>query len=224
MIADHILSAVAHENRPDADRERDANRKPAEVLDFFNIKTTDKIGEINSGRGYFSSIIAHALKDGGIVYAHTSPMSVERWKGNPIKKRLGEFPQDNMIPVVGEMESPNFPEQLDKIFNIMTYHDSVWTKADRGAMNSAIFESLSPGGVYGILDHNAKEGHGIDNCHDIHRIEKTFVIEEVISSGFIFDQESSILGNSEDELIDMVFEKHIRDRTSRFILKFKKSE
>ena len=224
MIADHILSAVEHENRPEADRERDANRKPAEVLDFFNIKTTDKIGEINSGRGYFSSIIAHALKDGGIVYAHTSPMSVERWKGNPIKKRLGEFPQDNMIPVVGEMESPNFPEQLDKIFNIMTYHDSVWTKADRGAMNSAIFESLSPGGVYGILDHNAKDGHGIDNCHDIHRIEKTFVIEEVISSGFIFDQESSILGNSEDELIDMVFEKHIRDRTSRFILKFKKPE
>ena len=224
MIADHILSAVEHENRPDADRERDANRKPAEVLDFFNIKTTDKIGEINSGRGYFSSIIAHALKDGGIVYAHTSPMSVERWKGNPIKKRLGEFPQDNMIPVVGEMESPNFPKQLDKIVNIMTYHDSVWTKADRGAMNSAIFESLSPGGVYGILDHNAKDGHGIDNCHDIHRIEKTFVIEEVISSGFIFDQESSILGNSEDELIDMVFEKHIRDRTSRFILKFKKPE
>jgi len=224
LIADHILSAVEHENRPDADRERDANRKPAEVLDFFNIKTTDKIGEINSGRGYLSSIIAHALTDGGIVYAHTSPMSVERWKGNPIKKRLGEFPQDNMIPVVGEMESPNFPEQLDKIFNIMTYHDSVWTKADRGAMNSAIFESLSPGGVYGILDHNAKDGHGIDNCHDIHRIEKTFVIEEVISSGFIFDQESSILGNSEDELIDMVFEKHIRDRTSRFILKFKKPE
>ena len=222
MIADHILSAVEHENRPEADRERDANRKPAEVLDFFNIKTTDKIGEINSGRGYLSSIMAHALTDGGLVYAHASPMSVERWKGNPIEKRLKEFHQDNLIPVVGEMESPNFPEQLDKIFNIMTYHDSVWTKADRDAMNLAIFESLNPGGVYGILDHNAKDGHGIDNCHDIHRIEKDFVIEEVISSGFIFDQESSILENDQDELIDMVFEKHIRDRTSRFILKFKK--
>ena len=74
MIADHILSAVTHQNRPDSDRERDVNRKPGEVLDFFNIKTTDKIGEMNSGRGYLSSIIAHALKDGGIVYAHTSPM------------------------------------------------------------------------------------------------------------------------------------------------------
>ena len=81
MIAEHILNAVAHKNRPDSDRERDANRKPGEVLDFFNIKTTDKVGEINSGRGYLSSIIAHALKDGGKMYAHTSPMSVERWKG-----------------------------------------------------------------------------------------------------------------------------------------------
>ncbi len=224
MIADYILNAVAHKNRPDSDRERDANRKPAELLHFFNIKTTDKVGEMNSGRGYFSSIMAHALIEGGLVYAHTSPMSVKRWKGNPIEKRLSEFPQDNLFPVVGEMESPNFPEELDKIFNIMTYHDSVWTKADRNAMNRAIFESLKSGGVYGILDHNAKAGQGIDNCHDIHRIEKEFVIDEVTSSGFIYDGQSIILENPEDELTDMVFEKHIRDRTSRFILKFKKPE
>ena len=222
MIADHILSAVEHENRPEADRERDANRKPAEVLDFFNIKTTDKIGEINSGRGYLSSIMAHALTDGGLVYAHASPMSVERWKGNPIEKRLKEFPQDNMIPVVGEMESPNFPEQLDKILNVMTYHDSVWTEADRDAMNKSIFEALKPGGIYGIIDHNAKKGRGIDNCHDIHRIEKSYVIEEVSKAGFCFKDESAMLSNPNDAMDLMVFDKSIRDQTSRFILAFQK--
>ena len=223
MIADHILSAVEHEQRPDADRERDANRKPAEVLDFFNIKTTDKIGEINSGRGYFSSIMAYALQQGGLVYAHTSPMSVERWKGNPIEKRLSEFPQDNLVPVVGEMESPNFPEKLDKIFNVMTYHDSVWTKADRDAMNISIYQALKPGGIYGIIDHNAKEGTGIDNCHDIHRIEKSYVIEEVTKAGFYFEDESGVLNNPQDSMDLMVFDKSIRDQTSRFILVFKKS-
>jgi len=222
LIADHILSAVAHENRPDSDRERDANRKPAEVLDFFNIQTTDKVGEINAGRGYFSSIMAHAMKDGGLVYAHTSPMSIERWKGNPIEKRLKEFPQDKMIPVVGEMESPNFPEQLDKIFNVMTYHDSVWTKADREAMNNSIFQALKPGGVYGIIDHNAKKGTGIDNCHDIHRIEKSYVIDEVTKVGFCFKDESVILNNPNDAMDLMVFDKSIRDQTSRFILAFQK--
>ena len=223
MIADYILTAVEHEHRPDSDRERDQNRKPSEVLDFFKIQTTDKIGEINAGRGYFSSIMAYALQQGGLVYAHTSPMSVERWKGNPIEKRLNEFPQDNLIPVVGEMESPNFPEKLDKIFNVMTYHDSVWTKADRDAMNISIYQTLKPGGIYGIIDHNAKDGTGIDNCHDIHRIEKSYVIEEVTKAGFYFEDESEILNNPQDSMDLMVFDKSIRDQTSRFILVFKKS-
>ena len=223
MIADYILTAVEHEHRPDSDRERDQNRKTSEVLDFFKIQTTDKIGEINAGRGYFSSIMAYALQQGGLVYAHTSPMSVERWKGNPIEKRLNEFPQDNLIPVVGEMESPNFPEKLDKIFNVMTYHDSVWTKADRDAMNISIYQTLKPGGIYGIIDHNAKDGTGIDNCHDIHRIEKSYVIEEVTKAGFYFEDESEILNNPQDSMDLMVFDKSIRDQTSRFILVFKKS-
>ena len=223
MIADYILTAVNHEHRPDSDRQRDQNRKPIEVLDFFKIQTTDKIGEINAGRGYFSSIMAYALQQGGLVYAHTSPMSVERWKGNPIEKRLSEFPQDNLIPVDGEMESPNFPEKLDKIFNVMTYHDSVWTKADRDAMNISIYQALKPGGIYGIIDHNAKEGTGIDNCHDIHRIEKSYVIEEVTKAGFYFEDESGVLNNPQDSMDLMVFDKSIRDQTSRFILVFKKN-
>jgi len=223
LTADYILTAVEHEKRPDSDRQRDQNRKPSEVLDFFKIQTTDKIGEINAGRGYFSSIMAYALQQGGLVYAHTSPMSVERWKGNPIEKRLSEFPQDNLIPVVGEMESPNFPEKLDKIFNVMTYHDSVWTKADRDAMNISIYQALKPGGIYGIIDHNAKEGTGIDNCHDIHRIEKSYVIEEVSKAGFYLEDESEVLNNPQDSMDLMVFDKSIRDQTSRFILVFKKS-
>lgn len=222
MTADYILTAVEHEHRPDSDRQRDQNRKPSEVLDFFKIQSTDKIGEINAGRGYFSSIMAYALQQGGLVYAHTSPMSVERWKGNPIEKRLSEFPQDNLIPVVGEMESPNFPEKLDKIFNVMTYHDSVWTKADRSAMNRSIFDALITGGIYGILDHHAKSGHGINDCHSIHRIEKNFVIKEVEASGFILEEELNSLENHDDSLTSMVFEKEIRDRTSRFVLKFRK--
>ena len=120
------------------------------------------------------------------------------------------------------MEEPNFPDGLDKIFNIMTYHDAVWSKADREAMNQSVFNTLVSGGIYGILDHNAKDGSGIDNCHDIHRIEKSFVIEEVVSSGFIFDAESTILENKSDSCTAMVFEKNIRDQTSRFLLRFKK--
>ena len=210
------------QNRPDTDSERDQNRKPADVLNFFEIKEGQKIGEMNSGRGYMSAIAAYVLEGSGEVYSHTAPQSVERWKGNPIEKRLETYPQENLIPIVGEMEAPNFPNDMDMIFNSMTYHDTVWTETDRMAMNENIFNSLKVGGSYCILDHHAKDGHGIDDCHSIHRIEKAFVIEEVSRAGFYFDDESDLLENSEDPLDQMVFDKSIRDQTSRFMLMFKK--
>ncbi len=211
------IEQALKQNRPETDIERDRNRKPADVLHFFGIQEGQKIGEMNSGRGYLSAITAYALEESGEVYAHTAPQSVKRWKGNPIEKRLEEYPQKNLIPIVGEMENPNFPEDLDMIINCMTYHDTVWTKADRMKMNESIFESLKKGGSYCIIDHHAKDGHGIDDCHSIHRIEKSFVIEEVSKAGFYFDDDSGLLESPNDLLDQMVFEKSIRDQTSRFI-------
>ena len=222
QIPTHIQHAVKSNNRPTGDIERDSFRKPAEVLTFFQIESGDKVGELNAGRGYVSGVVAEAVGTDGLVYAHISPLSVERWKGDPIEKRLKRFPQTNLHSVIGEMESPNFPVKLDKILIIMTYHDSVWTNVNREKMNQSIFNALSNGGIYGILDHNAKSGRGIDDCHSIHRIEKEFVVNEVLKAGFDLEEESNLLENPEDNLTDMVFEKHIRDRTSRFLLRFKK--
>ena len=222
QIPTNIQHAVKSKNRPTGDIERDSFRKPAEVLTFFQIESGDKVGELNAGRGYVSGVVAEAVGTDGLVYAHISPLSVERWKGDPIEKRLKRFPQTNLHSVIGEMESPNFPVKLDKILIIMTYHDSVWTNVNREKMNQSIFNALSNGGIYGILDHNAKSGRGIDDCHSIHRIEKEFVVNEVLKAGFDLEEESNLLENPEDNLTDMVFEKHIRDRTSRFLLRFKK--
>ena len=222
QISTHIQQAVKSKNRPKGDKERDRFRKPAEVLTFFQIQSGDKIGELNAGRGYVSGIVAEAVGASGLVYPHISPLSMEWWKGDPIEKRLKQFPQTNMHSVIGEMESPNFPVKLNKVLIIMTYHDSVWTNVDRDKMNRSIFKALSGGGIYGILDHHAKSGQGIDDCHSIHRIEKKFVVHEVLKAGFDLEDESGLLENPDDNLTDMVFEKHIRDKTSRFLLKFKK--
>ena len=198
-IPKHIQQAVQSNNRPTGDRERDRFRKPAEVLTFFQIEPGDKVGELNAGRGYVSGIVAEAVGTDGLVYPHISPLSVKRWKGDPIEKRLKQFPQANMHSVIGEMESPNFPVKLNKVLIIMTYHDSVWTNVDRDKMNRSIFKALSGGGIYGILDHHAKSGQGIDDCHSIHRIEKKFVVHEVLKAGFDLEDESGLLENPDDK-------------------------
>ncbi|MBQ08614.1 MAG: methyltransferase, partial [Gammaproteobacteria bacterium] len=46
------IEQALKQNRPETDIERDRNRKPADVLHFFGIQEGQKIGEMNSGRGY----------------------------------------------------------------------------------------------------------------------------------------------------------------------------
>ncbi len=65
----NIKAAVADSNRPDADKERDANRKPAETLEFLGVKPGEKVAELLPGGGYFTRLFSKAVGPKGHVYA-----------------------------------------------------------------------------------------------------------------------------------------------------------
>ncbi|MDR3415900.1 MAG: hypothetical protein P4L83_06925 [Nevskia sp.] len=72
-IPAYIAAAVADPRRPDADRQRDAERKPAEVIAFAGIKPGDKVADFMPGKGYFTRIFCKVVGDAGHVYAITVP-------------------------------------------------------------------------------------------------------------------------------------------------------
>jgi hypothetical protein len=53
-VPPNIASTVANQDRPDEDRQRDADRKPAEVLTFVGVKNGEKVADFIPGTGYFS--------------------------------------------------------------------------------------------------------------------------------------------------------------------------
>ena len=55
-IPSNIAAAVADSNRPDADKQRDANRKPAETLAFTGVKSGEQVAELLPGGGYYTRI------------------------------------------------------------------------------------------------------------------------------------------------------------------------
>jgi len=85
-------------------------------------------------------------------------------------------------------------------------------------------QSLKPGGIYGIQDHHAAPGHGTNDCHTLHRVEKQSVIDEIMAAGFELIDESSVLENPDDPCDQMIHEKGIKGRSSRFLLKFRKPD
>ena len=68
-VPNNIAAAVADSNRPDADKQRDANRKPAETLAFTGVKSGEQVAELLPGGGYYTRIFSKAVGGSGHVYA-----------------------------------------------------------------------------------------------------------------------------------------------------------
>src|SRR5258705_12372368 len=61
--------AVADPSRPDSDTTRDADRKPAQTLEFVGIKSGDKVADYAADAGYFTRLFASVVGSTGHVYA-----------------------------------------------------------------------------------------------------------------------------------------------------------
>ena len=195
-----ITAAVAAADRDDKDRALDAGRKPAEVLAFFNVAPGQRIGELFSGGGYTTEIIARIVGDGGKVYAQNTKDILDRFARAPLTARLDKPVMKNTVMVEQPTETPFPPDakNLDAVICILNYHDFVWQKVDRAKMNKAVFAALKPGGVYAIVDHSAAKGSGLRDVETIHRIDEDAVKKEILAAGFKLDAESDLLRNPDD--------------------------
>src|SRR5277367_2565770 len=63
----NIALAVHNPNRPSKDTDRDAARKPVEVLNFAGVKPGEQVLELIPGGGYFTRLLSAAVGPTGHV-------------------------------------------------------------------------------------------------------------------------------------------------------------
>jgi len=223
-LPDYITAALKSARRPAEDTSRDESRQIAQLMAFFGIRPGMRVADLMASRGYIAGVLAEIVGSEGVVYAQNSPQMIARFKGqSPILKRIEQYRLTNVVDVVAELESPNLPdEKLDAVFSFLFYHDMVWVGTDRPAMIAAVYRALKPGGVFAVVDHQAPDGSGIRLSADMHRIDKQLVVDEVTAGGFQLVEEGKFFVNTDDPLDSLVFDKQIRDRTQKFVLKFMK--
>lgn len=225
-IPKHIARAVAGADRPQADRDRDAARKPGQVLAFFGVKRGMTILDLQSGSGYYTEILSGAVGSGGKVYAHNDNLYWAFVK-DQAAERHGRL--KNVTPL--QVNLPDLavePGSVDMALLILAFHDFYYKHeaqpepVDAAAALAAIKRALKPGGVFGIIDHAAKDGSPPETGDKLHRIDEALVKRLVLEAGFVLDDEADFLRNPEDDRTQTVFAEGIRFRTDRFILKFRK--
>ncbi|MEA3062346.1 MAG: hypothetical protein QOJ94_2127 [Sphingomonadales bacterium] len=205
--------------RPDSDRVRDADRKPAEVVAFSGVRPSDKVAELAPGGGYFTRILSGAVGPGGIVYA------VSR-QATPALQAIAAA-RPNVKLAVGPTGTIPVPEPVDVVWTTLNYHDFKNVKLDGGsdaalAVDAAAFKALKPGGIYFIVDHEAGKGVGASVTSTLHRIESALVKREVEAAGFRLEAESPLLRHPADDHSQKVQETGIRGKTDQFVLRFRK--
>jgi predicted methyltransferase len=203
---------LAHPGRLNDERQLDSARKPDQVMAFYGIKKGDRVADLLAGRGYYTVIISQIVGADGLVYS-TNTRARDDWSD---RFKTASF--TNVRTVVGPMDRIELPQDgsLDFAFTHLNYHDL--SREVRAGMNKRVLAALKKGGVYGVVDHSAREGTGDSDSKTLHRIDKQLVIKEVSEAGFKLVDEGAMLRRPDDQR-DFNVNK-VRNQDDRFVLKF----
>ncbi len=221
-----INAAVNASDRSAQDRALDAGRHPVELLSFFSVHAGQRVAELGAGGGYTTELLARVVGPSGVVYGQNNAFVLERFAQGPWTERLAKPVMQNVRRIDSEFDAP-LPgvDNLDLVINVLFYHDSVWLKTDRAAMNRAVFAALAPGGVYGIVDHSAQAGAGVTQAETLHRIEQSVVQTEIEAAGFVLMKSGDFLsveGDTRDWNASPRAAAEKRGQSDRFVLAFVK--
>jgi len=223
----YVTAAVADKGRPEADVKRDADRKPAEMLEFAGVKPGMTVVDFIPGGGYFTRIFAKAVGPKGVVYAVYPPPRPSTDPAKPTPTPASETiaadpAYANVKAVKTAPASFSVPQKADVVWTSQNYHDLHNAPGlDMATFNKAIYDELKPGGVFIVLDHAAAPGDpGVTKT--LHRIDPAVVKQEVTAAGFTFEGESTVLRNPTDDHTKAVFDPAIRGHTDQFVYKFRK--
>jgi predicted methyltransferase len=221
-----VEAALAADSRPQADRDRDHNRRAVDTLNFFGLKDNMRVMELLPGGGWYTRVLAPVLAENGQLYvalgtgrASTTVLTepgfedVVRLETNENLHR----PDGARFYVMDEFDFG--VEDLDMVLTFRNLHN--FTPEVRAIMNREVFESLKSGGLYGVVDHTRRHMEKLDN-ENRRRIDPVLVIKEMLDLGFEFVDYSDLHFRGDDELEYEVGRRSVSGNTDRFTFLFRK--
>jgi len=194
-------------------------------LAFFDLETTgtdpmsDRIVEIAAFGQYFTTLVSDIVGPKGMVYMIDLPYTEQRAGA---ASRAFVASHTNARYELIDYNNVELPQNIDIVFNVLYYHDLPLNKIDTAKLNAKILKSLKPGGIFFVIDHNARPGSGMADTEKLHRIDPAIIRQEIIAAGFELVEESKLLAHAADDHSQMVFSPGLRGLTDQTIFKFRK--
>ena len=223
-VATVSAALASSETRAAEDKERDAGRKPAEVLAFLGLKPGDTVADFIASGGWYTEVLSFAVGPDGTVYAQNSEAALalrDRAYDKAITARLEGGRLANVVRKDEELTALTIPAgSVDVAITALNFHDVYNAYGPEAAVGflQAIRGTLKPGGVLGLIDHvGLPDGPNTD----LHRIDPALAIASAEAAGFEVEAVGDVLASDTDDHTKNVFDPEVRGQTDRFVLKLK---
>ncbi len=217
-------------DRPIADRRRDKERRPADILEFSGIKSGDKVVDLLGAGGWYTELLSKVVGNQGKVYLVNTPLFLN-FSEKDIEERLKEQHLKNVVRLDVAWDKLNLPEEVDFIWLTLSFHD-IYVKrppekkhfeADRDHFFDQLRRSLKTGGYLLISDHAARPGSGLTDIK-LHRIDEEYVRADVESEGFVFIRSLDVLRNPNDDYSKDIWNEAVKRKTDRFVHLYQRTQ
>ncbi len=215
-----MRSELASPDRSDADKARDATRRPIEVVQFLGIEEGANVLELIAVGGWYTQVLSAAVGDDGHVYAQNPTFFLSREgfeeREAALHGRLG-----NVSAVHGDVGEAGLSAQVDAAITALNLHDMYYRGGEAAVMPlfGGVFDALRSGGVFGVIDHRGIAGQ--PNA-DFHRMEQRAAEDLLEAAGFVVEATSEILANPQDDHMRGSGDESLGRNSDRFLIRARK--
>tara|TARA_B100000575_G_scaffold218703_1_gene179217 strand:- start:1089 stop:1895 length:807 start_codon:yes stop_codon:yes gene_type:complete len=201
---DSLSEAINDPNRNPSYTKRDKYRNPYETLSFFRINPSMHVLELSAGGGWYTEILAPYLKvngqlsvthhnpDAGDYYLRSRTAFDEKVKSNPlfegVKVITADVPPSSAFTDSGSQ---------DLVVTFRNLHNWLGRDSMKAVMLEA-YNSLKPGGYFGVVEHRAPEGSSMEFMKRSGYVSQSLAIEKALEVGFKLIDTSEINANPKD--------------------------
>ena len=197
-----LENAVSGDHRTAKNKARDQYRHPVETLNFFGFTPNMTVVEITPGGGWYTEILAPALKGTGKLYgAHYPDTGEDNYYSNSRKKLVKKLASDVVFSEVvltdftPRQESELAPQgTADLILTFRNLHN--WKDAGVEQVFKDAFNALKPGGVLGIVEHRLPAGVSPEKARGY--VSEVQTIKQAKAAGFRFAGSTEVNANAKD--------------------------
>ncbi len=204
-MRDRLKTAIAGDHRSEKAKARDKYRNPLETLLFFGLKPNMTVVEIWPGGGWYTDILAPAVKGTGRYYGASwdrdaNSAFIQRTLKRYAKK-LADRPDlfgEVVVTELSRTKTDIAPTgTADMVLTFRNVHN--WMKFGYEAtIFEAMFKALKPGGLLGVVEHRADPDEIPDPQALSGYVDEQQTIEMAEAAGFKLLEKSEINANPKD--------------------------